>query len=195
MYPPSSQVRGRNLVVLCTRFLQHCTKLCVHQWVFQSEIWAIRFRRNLGIAKLHHQESIHHWQSDRIFHLLLRLDQSSMGMCSPQLLCPGSSSPIQTASIYWWHWHPNLQVKMSLRKCRKFVPNLRVIQQNSCHHSNHRNSSHRDPVGKDSPRPALRSPPGSKEPRTRGFWVSTGGRCLFLAHPTYGIKWSTSQDT
>ena len=29
--------------------------------------------------------------------------QSSMGMCSLQLLCPSSSSPIQTASDYWWH--------------------------------------------------------------------------------------------
>ena len=42
---------------------------------------AIRFRRIVGTAKLHHQESIHHWQSDRIFHLLLFLDENSMGMC------------------------------------------------------------------------------------------------------------------
>ena len=65
------------------------------------------------------------------------------GMCSLQLLCPSSSSPIQTASDYWWHCHPNLQAKMSLRKCHKFVPNLRAIQQNSSHHSTHQNSSHR----------------------------------------------------
>ena len=136
-------VRGRNLVVLCTRFLPHCTELCVLQWVFHSEIWAIRFRRIVGTAKLHHQESIHHWQSDRIFHLLLFLDENSMGMCWLQLLCPGSSSPIQTASDYRWHWHPNLQVKMSLRKCHTFVHHLRAIQQNSSHQSIHRNSSHR----------------------------------------------------
>ena len=66
-----------------------------------------------------------------------------MGMCSLQLLCPGSSSPIQNASGYWWHQHPNLQAKVSLRKCHTFVPNLRAIQQNSSHHSTHRNSSHR----------------------------------------------------
>ena len=66
-----------------------------------------------------------------------------MGMCSLQLLCPSSFSPIQTASDYWCHSHPSLQVKMSLRKCHTFVPNLRAIQQNSSHHSIHRNSSHR----------------------------------------------------
>ena len=116
---------------------------CVHQWLFHSEIWAIRSRRILGIAKLHHRESIHHWQSDKIFHLLLLLDQSSIGMCRLQLLCPGWFSPIQTASDHWWHWHPNLQVKMSLRKSHTLFPNLRAIQQNSSHHSIDQNSSHR----------------------------------------------------
>ena len=66
-----------------------------------------------------------------------------MGMCPLQLLCPGSSSPIQTASDYSWHQDPNLQVKMSLQKCHTFVPNLRAIQQSSSHHSIHQNSSHR----------------------------------------------------
>ena len=28
----------RNLDVLCTRFVHHCTKLCLHQWIFLSEI-------------------------------------------------------------------------------------------------------------------------------------------------------------
>ena len=36
-----------------------------------------------------------------------------------------------------------LQVKMSLRKCHTFVPNLRAIQRNSSHHSIHQKSSHR----------------------------------------------------
>ena len=66
-----------------------------------------------------------------------------MGMCSLQLLCPSSSSPFQTASDYSWHLDPNLQVKMSLRNCHTFVPNLRANQQNSSHHSTHQNSSHR----------------------------------------------------
>ena len=66
-----------------------------------------------------------------------------MGMCSLQLLCPSSSSPIQTASGYWWHSHPSLQMKMSLRKYHTFVHNLRAIQQNSNHHSIHQYSSHR----------------------------------------------------
>ena len=43
----------------------------------------------------------------------------------------------------WWNSHPKLQAKMSLRKCHKFAPNLRAIQQNSSHHSTHRNSSYR----------------------------------------------------
>ena len=63
--------------------------------------------------------------------------------CVHCFLYPGSSSPIQTASDHWWHQHQNLQVKMSLRKCHPFVPNLRAIQQNSSHHSIHQNSSHR----------------------------------------------------
>ena len=50
-----------NLVFLSTRSLQHCAKLCAHQWVFHSEVTAIRFRRILRIAKLHRPESIHHW--------------------------------------------------------------------------------------------------------------------------------------
>ena len=46
-------------------------------------------------AKLHHLGSIHHWLFDRISHLLLHLGQSSMGMCSLQLLCSSSSSPFK----------------------------------------------------------------------------------------------------
>ena len=97
----------------------------------------------LGITKLHRQGSIHHWQYDRIFHLMVLLDQSSMWMCPLQLLCPSSSSPIRTASDYWWHWHRSLQLKMRLQKCRTFVSNLRAIQQNSSHRSNRHNSNHR----------------------------------------------------
>ena len=66
-----------------------------------------------------------------------------MGMCSLQLLCPGSSSPIQTASDLSWHPDPNLQVKMSLQKCHTFIPYLRAIQRDSSHHFIHQNSSHR----------------------------------------------------
>ena len=73
------------------------------------------------------------------FHLLLLSDQSSMGICSLQLLCPGSSSPIHIASDYIWHQDEKFQVKMGLRKCHTFVHNLRAIQQNS----SHRKSSHR----------------------------------------------------
>ena len=50
-------------------------------------------------------------------------------------------SPTRTSSDYWWRWHPNLQAKVSLRKCHTFVPNLRVIQQNFSHHSTHQNST------------------------------------------------------
>ena len=102
---------------------------------FHSEIWANRFHRMLVIAKLHHQESIHHWKSDRIFHLLLLLDKSSMGMCSLQLLCPGSFSPIQTSSHFSWHRDANFQVEMSLQMCHTLVPNLHATQQNSNQHS------------------------------------------------------------
>ena len=66
-----------------------------------------------------------------------------MEMCSLQLLCPSSLSPTRTSSDCWWHWHPNLHAKMSLRKCLTFVPNLHAIQQNSSLHSIHQNSSHR----------------------------------------------------
>ena len=115
-------VPSRNMVDLCTR--------------------SNHSRRILETAQLHHQESIHHWLFDRIFHLLLHLDRSSMGMCPLQLLCPGSSSPIQTASDYSWHQDQDFQVKVSLRSCHVFVPNLRAIQPNSpSHHSIHHNSS------------------------------------------------------
>ena len=65
-----------------------------------------------------------------------------MGMCSLQLLYPSSYSPIRTASDFSWHQDQDFQVKMSLRKCHTFVPNLRAIQQNSSHHSIHQNSIH-----------------------------------------------------
>ena len=136
MYPPSclKWKSGRDLCSTAQHF------------VYTSESSIQRSEQSvfvLGIADLHHQESIHHWQSDGIFHLLLHLDQCSMGTCSLQLLCPGSSSPIQTASDSSWHRDPNLQVKTSLRKCHTVVPNLRAIQPNSSHHSIHQNSCHR----------------------------------------------------
>ena len=80
------------------------------------------FHRLLGTAKLHHLESIHHWLFDRIFHLLLHRGESSMGMCSLQLLCPGSSSPIQTASDFPRHQDLNTQVKVSLRNVVRLFP-------------------------------------------------------------------------
>ena len=92
-------------------FLQHCRTPFVHRK--SSPFRSIGFRRIPGIAKLHHQESIHHWQSDGIFHLLFFLDQSSMGVCSLELLCPSSFSPIWTASDYLWHWHPDLQDELA----------------------------------------------------------------------------------
>ena len=66
--------------------------------------------------------------------------ENSVGMCLLQLLCPSSSSPIQTASDDRWHQYPN-HVKLSLRKCHTFVPTLRANQQNSSHHSIHHDSS------------------------------------------------------
>ena len=59
--------------------------------VFRSEIDTNRLHRTL---QLHRQECTHRWQFDRVFHLLLHLDRS-LDMCSLQLLCPGSSSPIR----------------------------------------------------------------------------------------------------
>ena len=101
----------------------HTTESC-------SEIGTNRFRRNLETAKLHRLEYIHH------------LDQSSMGMCSLQLLCPGSCSPVQTVSKCSWHQDQNLGVKVCSRNCLKCDPNLPAIKPNSSHHSIHRNSVH-----------------------------------------------------
>ena len=112
------RVPNRSLVVFCTRFLKHAQHLVYLRESSTQRSEQTVFHRILEIAKLHHQQSIHHWRSDRIFHLLLFLDQSSTSMCSLQLPCPGSSSPIQTAS----EPTSNLQVKMSLQKCHTFVP-------------------------------------------------------------------------
>ena len=60
----------------------------------------------------------------------------------PWTLCPGSFSPIQPASDYSWHQDQNFQVKMSLRSCHTFDPNLHAIQSSSSDHSIHRNSNH-----------------------------------------------------
>ena len=79
---------------------------------------------------------------NKIFHLLLHLDRSSLGMCSPPLLCPGSYSPIHTASDYSLHQDQNFPVTVSLWNCHKFAPNLRAIQPRSSHHPIHHNSSH-----------------------------------------------------
>ena len=135
-------IPNRNLVVLCTRSLQHCKKLCVHPW------GANRFRRILETAKIHHQESIHHWLSDRFFHLLFHMDQSSMGMCSLQPLRPRSSPSTQTAWDYSWHQDPNLQLKMSLRNCHTFVHFLRAIHHDSSHHSIHQDSIHHESMNR-----------------------------------------------
>ena len=67
-----------------------------------------------------------------------------MGMCSLQLLCPGSSSPSQTSSDYSWHRDQDFQVKMTLRNCHTFGHNLRAIQPNSSQHSIHHDSSHHE---------------------------------------------------
>ena len=56
----------------------------------------------------------------------------------PWTLCPGSFSPIQPASDYSWHQDQNFQVKMSLRSCHTFDPNLHAIQSSSSDHSIHR---------------------------------------------------------
>ena len=52
--------------------------------------------------------------------------KSSVGMCSLQLLCPGSSSPIQTASDHSWHQDQKLQSENEL------VELSQVCSQPSC---------------------------------------------------------------
>ena len=125
----------------------HAISAARHNFVYTSESsiqdLSNPFRRILGIVKLHHQESIHHWQSDRIFHL-------------PLFSVPKFNGNVFTAApvsrFIFTHSNrfglfealtPNPPSEMRLRKCRTFVPNLRAIQQNSSHHSIHRNSSHR----------------------------------------------------
>ena len=122
----SFEMHPHFMAIFSVRWNHEATTLGVHRGVFRSEIGTHRFHRSLETSKLHHQESTHHWQSDRIFHLLLPLDQSSMDMCSLQLLCPGSSSPIQTASDYAWHQDQNFQVKM-MRNCHKFDLQIPII--------------------------------------------------------------------
>ena len=102
-------------------------------FVYTSES-SIQSSEQSVFTVLHHPESIRHWQSGRIFHLLLLLNQSSMSM----FIC---SSCVRV------HLHPfksiRTSVKMSFRECHSFVPNLQTIQKNSNHHSIHGNSSHR----------------------------------------------------
>ena len=65
-----------------------------------------------------------------------------MGIFSLQLLCPSSSSPIQTASDCSLHRDQNFPEKMSLRNGHWFVPNIHASQPSSCHHSIREHSSH-----------------------------------------------------
>ena len=93
-------VPSRNLVVLGTRISAalHNT-LCAPVSLPTQRSETNPFHRNLETAKLHRQGYTNNWLFDRIFHLLLHLDQSSMEMCLLQFLCPSS-----------------FQVKMSLQK-------------------------------------------------------------------------------
>ena len=65
-----------------------------------------------------------------------------MGIFSLQLLCPGSSSPIQTASDCSLHRDQNFPEKVSLRNGHLFVPKIHASQPSSCHHSIREHSSH-----------------------------------------------------
>ena len=65
-----------------------------------------------------------------------------MGIFSLQLWCPGSSSPIQTASDCSLHRDQNFPEKVSLRKSHWFVPKIHASQPSSCHHSIREHSSH-----------------------------------------------------
>ena len=58
----------------------------------------------------------------RIFRLLLHLDKSLMDMCSLQLLCQSSTSPIQTAADCSLHRDQNFLQKMSWRSCHRVLP-------------------------------------------------------------------------
>ena len=81
------------------------------------------------------RDILHHWLFD-IFHILLHPDRSSMTLCSLQLLCPGSSSPMRTdldGSLHRDQKTPPESV--SLRKSHRVLPNLHASQQNSAHHS------------------------------------------------------------
>ena len=92
---------------------------------------------------LHHQECTSQWSCNKIFRLLLHLDRSLMHMCSLEFMCPGSSSPIRTASDCSLHQDQNFPGKVGLRIRHRFVPNLHASVPSSSHHSMHLDSSHR----------------------------------------------------
>ena len=91
---------------------------------FRDRSKPFRFHRILGIAKIHHQESIHRWQSGRIFHLLPPLHQSFWECVHCSSCVQVHLHTIQTASDF-------SQVKMSLRNGHTCLPNFRAIQPNS----------------------------------------------------------------
>ena len=70
------------------------------------------------------KKSTLHWLFDEIFRLLLHLDQRFMEMSSLHLLCPSSSSPIQTRLGLLFALRKNFPKKVDLRNCHRFVPNL-----------------------------------------------------------------------
>ena len=109
-----SHIPNRNLVVYCTRSLQHYTTLCVHQQVFRSEIEANRTHHNHEFAKVMHQECSRHWLFDSTFHLMLLLDCCSIEMCLLQPMCQDSFSLIQIVSNYSRHQDQNFPEKVSL---------------------------------------------------------------------------------
>ena len=74
---------------------------------------------------------------DKISHFLLRLDQQIMDMCSVQLLCPRSSSPIQTVSDSSLHRDQNLPCGIVTE-----FQNIHASRPNSNHRSISKNSSH-----------------------------------------------------
>ena len=139
MNPPSDP--NRKLDARHEQLLQHCV-LCVHPWVFRSEIGASHFRRSFGIAKLHYQECTHHWPLCRTIRLLHRVDQSSMNMCSLQLLCPGSSSPIQTSlecslhrkQSFWEKRACGVDTGSSQPSCQPTEPRHHSIRHDFSHH-------------------------------------------------------------
>ena len=135
------RIRGRNLVVLCTRSLQHCTTNTLCTPVSGPF-------KDLNIPFSSYPWNCQAPPSGIHSPLAVRYNLPSPAPSGPKFngnvftAAPVSRFIFTQSNCFGLLVALTSKWKMSLRKCHTFVPNLRALQQNSSHHSILQNSSH-----------------------------------------------------